>query len=83
MGGVDPLIGDVEYLMAFRTVVMPNANKFSPDFILVSAGFDTVEGHLSLLGSYSVTDRCFGHLTSQLMMLAGDRWCWPCREVTI
>uniref|UniRef100_A0A5F9C8H5 Histone deacetylase n=1 Tax=Oryctolagus cuniculus TaxID=9986 RepID=A0A5F9C8H5_RABIT len=72
-GGVDPPIGDVEYLTAFRTVVMPIAHEFSPDVVLVSAGFDAVEGHLSPLGGYSVTARCFGHLTRQLMTLAGGR----------
>ncbi|KAK2506535.1 hypothetical protein MC885_016728 [Smutsia gigantea] len=56
-GGVDPPIGDVEYLTAFRTVVMPIAQEFSPDVVLVSAGFDAVEGHLSPLGGYSVTAR--------------------------
>uniref|UniRef100_A0A8C8SVM7 Histone deacetylase n=1 Tax=Pelusios castaneus TaxID=367368 RepID=A0A8C8SVM7_9SAUR len=72
-GGVDPPVGDVEYLAAFRTVVMPIANEFSPDVVLVSAGFDAVEGHLSPLGGYSVTAKCFGHLTKQLMKLAGGR----------
>ncbi|XP_025913021.1 histone deacetylase 5, partial [Apteryx rowi] len=72
-GGVDPPIGDVEYLTAFRTVVMPIAHEFSPDVVLVSAGFDAVEGHLSPLGGYSVTAKCFGHLTKQLMKLAGGR----------
>lgn len=41
-----------------RTVVMPIAHEFSPDVVLVSAGFDAVEGHLSPLGGYSVTARC-------------------------
>ncbi|XP_039211786.1 histone deacetylase 5 isoform X3 [Crotalus tigris] len=72
-GGVDPPIGDVEYLTAFRTVVMPIAHEFSPDLVLVSAGFDAVEGHLSPLGGYSVTAKCFGHLTKQLMDLADGR----------
>ncbi|KAH0626718.1 hypothetical protein JD844_001846 [Phrynosoma platyrhinos] len=72
-GGVDPPIGDVEYLTAFRTVVVPIANEFSPDVVLVSAGFDAVEGHQSPLGGYSVTAKCFGHLTKQLMKLAGGR----------
>ncbi|KAI1884148.1 hypothetical protein AGOR_G00223460 [Albula goreensis] len=72
-GGVEPPMGDVEYLTAFRTVVMPIANKFSPDVVLVSAGFDAVEGHQSPLGGYSVTAKCFGHLTQQLMSLAGGR----------
>ncbi|XP_012991487.1 histone deacetylase 5 isoform X3 [Esox lucius] len=72
-GGVEPPMGDVEYLTAFRTVVMPIANEFSPDVVLVSAGFDAVEGHQSPLGGYSVTAKCFGHLTKQLMKLAGGR----------
>ncbi|XP_029428260.1 histone deacetylase 5 isoform X4 [Rhinatrema bivittatum] len=72
-GGVDPPIGDVEYLSAFRTVVMPIAEEFSPEMVLVSAGFDAVEGHLSPLGGYSVTAKCFGHLTKQLMKLACGR----------
>jgi histone deacetylase 4/5 len=43
---------------------MPIAHKFSPEVVLVSAGFDAVEGHLSPLGGYSVTARCesAGHL---------------------
>ncbi|KAJ8379017.1 hypothetical protein AAFF_G00231860 [Aldrovandia affinis] len=72
-GGVEPPMGDVEYLTAFRTVVMPIANEFSPDVVLVSAGFDAVEGHQSPLGGYCVTAKCFGHLTKQLMTLAGGR----------
>ncbi|XP_064177799.1 histone deacetylase 5-like isoform X2 [Anguilla rostrata] len=72
-GGVEPPMGDVEYLTAFRTVVMPIANEFSPDVVLVSAGFDAVEGHQSPLGGYRVTAKCFGHLTKQLMTLAGGR----------
>ncbi|XP_069760746.1 histone deacetylase 5 isoform X7 [Narcine bancroftii] len=72
-GGVDPSNGDVEYLTAFRTIVMPIANEFSPDVVLVSAGFDAVEGHPSPLGGYSATAKCFGYLTKQLMKLAGGR----------
>ncbi|OCT62207.1 histone deacetylase 5 isoform X2 [Xenopus laevis] len=72
-GGVDPPVGDAEYLAAFRMVVMPIAQEFSPDFVLVSAGFDAVEGHQSPLGGYSVTAKCFGHLTKQLMTLAGGQ----------
>ncbi|XP_068119448.1 histone deacetylase 5 isoform X2 [Hyperolius riggenbachi] len=72
-GGVDPPVGDAEYLAAFRTVVMPIAQEFNPDIVLVSAGFDAVEGHQSPLGGYSVTAKCFGHLTTQLMALAGGR----------
>ncbi|KAK2862355.1 hypothetical protein Q5P01_001888 [Channa striata] len=72
-GGLSPPMGDAEYLAAFRTVVMPIAHEFSPDVVLVSAGFDAVEGHSSSLGGYKVTAKCFGFLTRQLMSLAGGR----------
>uniref|UniRef100_A0A7N6AJP9 Histone deacetylase n=1 Tax=Anabas testudineus TaxID=64144 RepID=A0A7N6AJP9_ANATE len=72
-GGVEPPMGDVEYLTAFRSVVMPIAQQFSPDVVLVSAGFDAVEGHQSPLGGYNVSAKCFGQLTQLLMGLAGGR----------
>ncbi|XP_030637593.1 histone deacetylase 4-like [Chanos chanos] len=72
-GGLDPPMGDAEYLAAFRTVVMPIANEFAPDVVLVSAGFDAVEGHPPPLGGYKLTSKCFGYLTKQLMSLAGGR----------
>ncbi|KAM4609289.1 histone deacetylase 4 isoform 2-T2 [Polymixia lowei] len=72
-GGLEPPMGDVEYLAAFRTVVMPIANEFAPDVVLVSSGFDAVEGHAPPLGGYRLTAKCFGYLTRQLMGLAGGR----------
>ncbi|XP_040834883.1 histone deacetylase 7 isoform X2 [Ochotona curzoniae] len=70
-GGLDPPMGDPEYLAAFRTVVMPVAREFSPDLVLVSAGFDAAEGHPAPLGGYRVSAKCFGCMTQQLMSLAG------------
>lgn len=72
-GGLDPPMGDAEYLAAFRTVVMPIASEFAPDVVLVSAGFDAVEGHPTPLGGYNLSAKCFGYLTKQLMGLAGGR----------
>ncbi|XP_034072769.1 histone deacetylase 4-like isoform X7 [Gymnodraco acuticeps] len=72
-GGIEPPMGDVEYLAAFRSVVMPIANEFAPDIVLVSSGFDAVEGHPPPLGGYVLTSKCFGYLTRQLMTLAGGR----------
>ncbi|XP_057707915.1 histone deacetylase 4 isoform X2 [Corythoichthys intestinalis] len=72
-GGLDPPMGDAEYLAAFRTVVMPIANEFAPDVVLVSSGFDPVDGHAPPLGGYTLTGKCFGYLTRQLMGLAGGR----------
>ncbi|NWQ72230.1 HDAC7 deacetylase, partial [Neopipo cinnamomea] len=70
-GGLDPPMGDPEYLAAFRTVVMPIAHEFCPDVVLVSAGFDAADGHPPPLGGYKVSAKCFGYLTKQLMSLAG------------
>ncbi|XP_037380186.1 histone deacetylase 4 isoform X2 [Talpa occidentalis] len=72
-GGLDPPMGDAEYLAAFRTVVMPIASEFAPDVVLVSSGFDAVEGHPAPLGGYHLSAKCFGYLTKQLMGLAGGR----------
>uniref|UniRef100_A0A6Q2YGT7 Histone deacetylase n=1 Tax=Esox lucius TaxID=8010 RepID=A0A6Q2YGT7_ESOLU len=76
-GGLEPSMGDAEYLAAFRSVVIPIANEFSPDVVLVSSGFDAVEGHPPPLGGYNLSNhvsrRCFGYLTRQLMTLAEGR----------
>nr|XP_046251868.1 histone deacetylase 7 isoform X2 [Scatophagus argus]XP_046251869.1 histone deacetylase 7 isoform X2 [Scatophagus argus]XP_046251870.1 histone deacetylase 7 isoform X2 [Scatophagus argus] len=72
-GGLDPPMGDAEYLAAFRSVVMPIAQEFSPDVVLVSAGFDAAEGNPAPLGGYKVSAKCFSFLTRQLMSLAGGR----------
>ncbi|XP_076015398.1 histone deacetylase 7 [Genypterus blacodes] len=72
-GGLEPPMGDAEYIAAFRSVVMPIAQEFSPDVVLVSAGFDAAEGNPAPLGGYKVSAKCFSFLTRQLMSLAGGR----------
>uniref|UniRef100_S4RTE3 Histone deacetylase n=1 Tax=Petromyzon marinus TaxID=7757 RepID=S4RTE3_PETMA len=57
-GGLDPPMGDADYLAAFRTVVMPIAMEFEPDVVLVSAGFDALDGHPPQLGGYKLTASC-------------------------
>jgi len=37
---------------------MPIANEFAPDVVLVSSGFDAVEGHAPPLGGYRLTAKC-------------------------
>lgn len=39
---------------------MPIAQEFSPDLVLVSAGFDAAEGHPAPLGGYHVSAKCKG-----------------------
>lgn len=41
-----------------RSVVMPIAQEFSPDVVLVSAGFDAAEGNPAPLGGYKVSAKC-------------------------
>ncbi|KAG7246937.1 hypothetical protein CRUP_014962, partial [Coryphaenoides rupestris] len=63
-GGLDPPMGDAEYLAAFRAVVMPIASEFSPDMVLISSGFDalmTLAGGrvvLALEGGHDLTAIC-------------------------
>lgn len=72
-GGLDPPMGDAEYLAAFRSIVIPVARSFCPDFVLVSAGFDAAAGHDHPIGGYQVSTSCFAFLTRQLLSLAGGR----------
>lgn len=69
----DAVMGDPEYLAAWRTVVMPILTKFDPEFILVSSGFDGAAGHPSNLGGYLLTPALFGHFTTDLMTLANGK----------
>ncbi|KAL5278580.1 HDAC7 family protein [Megaselia abdita] len=72
-GGLEPPLGDAEYLAAFRTIVMPIAREYNPDIILVSAGFDAAAGHAAPLGGYMVSPACFGWMTKELMLLADGK----------
>ncbi|XP_043264566.1 histone deacetylase 4 isoform X3 [Colletes gigas] len=72
-GGLNPPMGDAEYIAAFRTVVMPIAKAFDPSIVLVSAGFDAAIGHPPPLGGYKVSPACFGKLTQQLLGLADGK----------
>lgn len=72
-GGLNPPMGDAEYLAAFRSIVMPIAKAFDPSIVLVSAGFDAAIGHPAPLGGYKVSPACFGKMTQQLLGLANGK----------
>lgn len=72
-GGLSPPLGDAEYLAAFRSIVLPIAKEFSPDMVLVSAGFDASMGHMPQLGGYKVSPACYGYMTKELMQLANGK----------
>ena len=60
--------GRSEILGAFQTKLLPAANEFKPDLILVSAGFDSRLG--DPLGGFTLTDQDFADLTEVLLELA-------------
>lgn len=64
-------MGDGEYLAAFQKIVMPIAQEFSPDLVIISAGFDAADG--DELGGCFVTPGCYAHMTHMLMSLAGGK----------
>ena len=66
-----PGMGDAEYLAAFDRVLMPIAESFRPDLVLVSCGFDAADG--DLLGGMRVTPAGFAAMTERLTRLAGGR----------
>ncbi|RNA22421.1 histone deacetylase 4 isoform X7 [Brachionus plicatilis] len=66
-------LGDVEYLAAFRSIVMPIAKSFAPQIVLVSCGFDATEQHSRELGGFRLTPTCFAYMTRKLMSLADGK----------
>jgi acetoin utilization deacetylase AcuC-like enzyme len=67
---LDPGHGDSAFFKIFKEILCPIAGEFKPDFILVSAGFDTYAG--DPLGGMNVTPQGFAALTRVLMDIAGQ-----------
>jgi acetoin utilization deacetylase AcuC-like enzyme len=62
--------GDDEYLEAFEKLLLPAAKNFSPDLVLVSAGFDA---HLDdPLAGMNVTDEGFSRMTEYVIRIASE-----------
>jgi histone deacetylase 6 len=62
---------DGDYMHAFQQVVMPVAQEFNPDLVIISAGFDAAEG--DVLGKCHVSPAGYAHMTHMLMSLANGR----------
>ncbi|MHC4434802.1 MAG: histone deacetylase family protein, partial [Planctomycetota bacterium] len=60
--------GDDVYVEAFEEILQPAALSFSPDFVLISAGFDAHEN--DLLGQMAVTAEGFARLTEIVKVIA-------------
>ncbi|KAH8677501.1 hypothetical protein BX600DRAFT_430846 [Xylariales sp. PMI_506] len=71
IGWANQGMGDGEYLAAFQKIVMPIAQEFDPDLVIISAGFDAAAG--DELGGCFVTPDCYAHMTHMLMSLAGGK----------
>ncbi len=64
--------GDFDFINVFNETLVPLAGKFRPDFILLSAGFDSRKG--DFLGDFMISDKGFYALTGIVMELA-ERHC--------
>ena len=64
--------GDSEYLRAFKEKLEPAALAFSPDFVLISAGFDAHKD--DLLGGMKLTAEGFAQLT-QIVKEISEKCC--------
>jgi acetoin utilization deacetylase AcuC-like enzyme len=59
---------DAEYLLVFQEIIVPAAERYQPDWILVSAGFDP--HRRDPLGGMGVTEAGFAAMARQLLALA-------------
>lgn len=59
---------DTEYLQVFQDVVTPAAEKFRPEWILVSAGFDP--HRRDPLAGMNLSEKAFGAMANSLIALA-------------
>ncbi|KYK54228.1 Histone deacetylase superfamily [Drechmeria coniospora] len=71
IGWHDQGMGDGEYMAAFQKIVMPIAQEFNPDLVVISAGFDAADG--DELGGCFVTPACYAHMTHMLMSLSDGK----------
>jgi acetoin utilization deacetylase AcuC-like enzyme len=65
-------MGDEDYLYAFRDVLVPIAEAYLPDIILVSAGFDTYFN--DPLGGMAVTEAGFAAM-SRILLDVAEKHC--------
>ena len=65
-----PGAGDKEFLQVFETRLVPAARNFKPDFILISAGFDSMRD--DLLGLFDITPEGFAAMTRVVLKLADE-----------
>ena len=67
-----PYSGDEEMLEAFEKEVVPEVERFQPDLIMISAGFDAHDR--DPIADLRLTEKSFAHMTRRVCELA-DRLC--------
>ena len=60
--------GDEEYHRAFADRILPAANAFAPEFVIVSAGFDAHAA--DPLAQVRLSTECFGWMTARIVEIA-------------
>jgi acetoin utilization deacetylase AcuC-like enzyme len=65
-----PGAGDAQFLDAFETKLAPAARAFKPDFILISAGFDSMRD--DLLGRFDLTPQGFADIARVVVNLGNE-----------
>ena len=61
---------DTEYINAIEHKLIPVIQKFNPDLIIISAGFDAHEN--DPLAQINLSTDCYGKMTQKLMEIAND-----------
>jgi len=64
-------LGDADYLAAFDIVIEPVVKAFSPDLIIIAAGFDAADG--DPLGGMLLSTAGYGHMTRRLCKIGSGR----------
>ena len=62
--------GDTDYLNAIENKLVPAIQKFNPDLIIISAGFDAHEN--DPLAQIELSTECYGEMTRQLVDVSND-----------
>ncbi len=65
---LEPGATDDQMKRAWEEKLLPEVDAFKPDFILISAGFDSRTG--DKLGKFFLTDACFADLTKMAVAIA-------------
>lgn len=63
--------GDGDYIYAFERVILPIAREYSPDLVIISAGFDAADG--DIIGGCKVSPNGYAYMTHALKSIASGR----------